>query len=230
MHWFWRAALAFVIVLLLWLTSHCLAWSLLKWSSDVELADAVAGLPAWFLFFVLYQYLPTLLRKQNPPDFYRERSKFFSGWWWKWLCLGFSSISTCVNDIAGTVFGWELHNRIWPGAEGGFPSAMDPQIRAVWIDVRLNWHLSIPANVFAWIALFLFWRDWRRPRQPQGLCRYCGYDLTGNMSGVCPECGEKVEEESFQRSAISRKGLGVAEPPRRRLRRAQAREGAQKES
>ena len=24
------------------------------------------------------------------------------------------------------------------------------------------------------------------------LCRGCGYDLTGNTSGVCPECGEKA--------------------------------------
>ncbi|UCG17088.1 MAG: hypothetical protein JSV19_03465 [Phycisphaerales bacterium] len=23
-------------------------------------------------------------------------------------------------------------------------------------------------------------------------CRRCGYDLTGNVSGVCPECGEPV--------------------------------------
>jgi hypothetical protein len=26
----------------------------------------------------------------------------------------------------------------------------------------------------------------------QGLCVKCGYNLTGNVSGVCPECGEKV--------------------------------------
>ena len=26
-------------------------------------------------------------------------------------------------------------------------------------------------------------------RQPGNLCRTCGYDLTGNESGVCPECG-----------------------------------------
>ena len=25
-----------------------------------------------------------------------------------------------------------------------------------------------------------------------GLCRSCGYDLTGNTSGVCPECGTPV--------------------------------------
>jgi hypothetical protein len=27
---------------------------------------------------------------------------------------------------------------------------------------------------------------------PPGHCPNCGYDLTGNVSGVCPECGEKV--------------------------------------
>lgn len=25
-----------------------------------------------------------------------------------------------------------------------------------------------------------------------GHCPHCGYDLTGNTSGVCPECGEKA--------------------------------------
>lgn len=31
------------------------------------------------------------------------------------------------------------------------------------------------------------WRR-RRLRRP-GVCRSCGYDLRGNVSGVCPECG-----------------------------------------
>lgn len=26
-----------------------------------------------------------------------------------------------------------------------------------------------------------------------GQCRRCGYDLTGNISGVCPECGQETE-------------------------------------
>ena len=29
----------------------------------------------------------------------------------------------------------------------------------------------------------------RRERDRKGLCLHCGYDLTGNVSGVCPECG-----------------------------------------
>ena len=30
-----------------------------------------------------------------------------------------------------------------------------------------------------------------RPRQ-RNVCEQCGYDLTGNMSGTCPECGSKT--------------------------------------
>jgi hypothetical protein len=30
-------------------------------------------------------------------------------------------------------------------------------------------------------------------RRRAGLCVACSYDLTGNVSGVCPECGTKVE-------------------------------------
>jgi hypothetical protein len=33
-------------------------------------------------------------------------------------------------------------------------------------------------------------RDWRR--QPPGHCQACGYDLTGNVSGRCPECGRPL--------------------------------------
>ena len=33
-------------------------------------------------------------------------------------------------------------------------------------------------------------RRWRRRRQ--GLCPRCGYNLTGNVTGVCPECGEPI--------------------------------------
>ena len=38
----------------------------------------------------------------------------------------------------------------------------------------------------------LMWYHDRR-RFPAHCCRKCGYDLTGNISGRCPECGEAVE-------------------------------------
>lgn len=36
---------------------------------------------------------------------------------------------------------------------------------------------------------------WRSTRRRPGHCRKCQYDLTGNVSGVCPECGAEIEGE-----------------------------------
>ena len=33
----------------------------------------------------------------------------------------------------------------------------------------------------------------RPKRRPPHGCRKCDYDLTGNVSGVCPECGEPIQ-------------------------------------
>jgi hypothetical protein len=53
----------------------------------------------------------------------------------------------------------------------------------------------LPANAFASAVLgmligFIFVP--KRYRRQTGLCQKCGYNLTGNTSGVCPECGEKI--------------------------------------
>jgi len=56
---------------------------------------------------------------------------------------------------------------------------------------------SVEAQLPVWIPLMLvaiptgvaFWRTGRK--QP-GHCRACRYDLTGNTSGRCPECGMEV--------------------------------------
>lgn len=33
-----------------------------------------------------------------------------------------------------------------------------------------------------------------RPRKPRDTECECGYDLTGNRSGVCPECGRRIDK------------------------------------
>jgi hypothetical protein len=40
------------------------------------------------------------------------------------------------------------------------------------------------------LTAFLWWFD--RRRIPPGHCQRCRYDLTGNVSGACPECGERI--------------------------------------
>jgi len=47
--------------------------------------------------------------------------------------------------------------------------------------------LWVPALTFVIPTVLLWYRD-RRP--PKGHCQNCGYNLTGNVTGVCPECGQ----------------------------------------
>ncbi len=42
--------------------------------------------------------------------------------------------------------------------------------------------------------LSFFWDSEIRRGYPPGHCQRCGYDLTGNLSGVCPECGTTLSE------------------------------------
>lgn len=53
-------------------------------------------------------------------------------------------------------------------------------------EIPLLWFAIPPA---VWTFLQVIRR--RRTRKP-GHCITCGYDLTGNTSGVCSECGEKI--------------------------------------
>ncbi len=52
--------------------------------------------------------------------------------------------------------------------------------------------LYVPLFIFVLPTAFLWWRDHRRPK---GHCQNCGYDLTGNVSGRCPECGTPVDDD-----------------------------------
>ena len=49
-------------------------------------------------------------------------------------------------------------------------------------------------------ALPVVWfRHWRRSRRDRrlGCCHFCGYNLTGNTSRVCPECGTPVQQKHW---------------------------------
>jgi len=61
-----------------------------------------------------------------------------------------------------------------------------------------------PLILLIGVPLAVYWRWFfrqRRLRQRKllGLCLNCGYSLTGNLSGVCPECGERVEAGTVPR-------------------------------
>jgi len=59
---------------------------------------------------------------------------------------------------------------------------------------RIATPLPMLAVLFALFSLTLGIRGplLRRRRRKRGLCVKCGYDLTANVSGTCPECGTPI--------------------------------------
>ena len=66
---------------------------------------------------------------------------------------------------------------------------------AQWSAISASSVVILPLWLFLGLAAvptsFFWWRS--RPRR--GHCRKCGYDLTGNVSGRCPECGRAVSRQ-----------------------------------
>jgi hypothetical protein len=95
-------------------------------------------------------------------------------------------------------------------AIGNVPTVNEPQLKLAHGDLSLNlgWaevatrppqpkylgFIDIPLlGVLILLAIptvLLWWAD--RRRIAPGHCRNCGYDMTGNVSGRCPECGTAV--------------------------------------
>ena len=53
--------------------------------------------------------------------------------------------------------------------------------------------LWIPFLLASAPTMYLWWLD--RRRYLPGHCQNCGYDLTGNVSGRCPECGTPIDND-----------------------------------
>lgn len=66
-----------------------------------------------------------------------------------------------------------------------------------------------PLFLVSLVISCLLWKRVCR-RLPLGLCTHCGYDLTGNVSGRCPECGGSVDPAS----PVSRAGESRNDPSR----------------
>jgi hypothetical protein len=75
----------------------------------------------------------------------------------------------------------------------------------LWVEGELDRPADFPTLRYVaipmWMPLaillvppFLSVRRWRREQRAkmEGRCHTCGYNLTGNVSGTCPECGTAV--------------------------------------
>ncbi|HEY8751892.1 MAG TPA: hypothetical protein VIM11_28175 [Tepidisphaeraceae bacterium] len=85
-----------------------------------------------------------------------------------------------------------------PGPKWGFGMVSNPW-RTHGFYGHGEWSVIVPHWFVALVTglLPLWWvrsGRWRRHVKP-GHCRSCGYDLRGNASGTCPECGTPVESK-----------------------------------
>jgi hypothetical protein len=108
-----------------------------------------------------------------------------------WVVCRDSGMSTEIFDV-------EDHSQWLRARTGGnvwaTPGRMQKHI-AVWIAVPF-WALALMVGPFPAINMTRGVRRYRRrkPKYPNG-CRQCGYDLTGNVSGNCPECGSPAVQD-----------------------------------
>ena len=63
-----------------------------------------------------------------------------------------------------------------------------------------SWFINFPLYIFFIVLLPIILYPTlpiikKRRRRKHGLCVKCAYDLTGNESGICPECGTEICNE-----------------------------------
>lgn len=99
-----------------------------------------------------------------------------------------SSVESWVTPLLRPEYGFQhraiMRGRTYCVDAYGRPEGFEPAVE--W-ELRLP--LWMPSAVLGALAAGLWWLD--RSRVAPGHCR-CGYDLTGNVSGRCPECGTAI--------------------------------------
>jgi predicted histidine transporter YuiF (NhaC family) len=147
----------------------------LEWELPEYIAIPIAGfvVPAYIglILAALVAYRRPALPVDPPPDSDKEPIRCIP----VGICAG-----VAVTTMIGAIWiGSGLADSIWAWAR-----------KTLRLSDYVNFALmvlSVPA-VFGLIVTTLI--TYRRPIPNPGVCRRCGYNLTGNQSGRCPECGQ----------------------------------------
>ena len=168
-----------------------------KW---VGLAVCVFLTTAW-AFSTIYQFAvtrPIIPRIQSgTADTYSAGKKIATGpplYWFRCDSLFMGRLIINGLSSAKNASAWII---------GPFP----PHLSASGLGLVLpRWQITkvptrLAVTVPMWLPLVVFAIPtailWRRDRRtvPLGHCPHCGYNLTGNESGVCPECATPVPKQ-----------------------------------
>lgn len=119
----------------------------------------------------------TILQERNPWWVSAGFMIAVAPFWFLPLCLAY----ICLCGVLGDVLDWGM-------SATGHPNIL--------ISIGLIGCL-FTLVLFLYVCLWLCWRTysyarWVRISYDGSWCLTCGYNLTGNVSGLCPECGEKI--------------------------------------
>ena len=118
-----------------------------------------------------------------------------------------------VDLDPGSVGGRLINDRSWKVRFGGVRftrilydgisvnSPTQHYMSAEWVGVGIILPHGYLAAIFAIMPLAALLKWWRHPRH-EGGCRTCRYNLTGNTSGVCPECGTAINQKVSEKSKV----------------------------
>lgn len=104
---------------------------------------------------------------------------------WVWTLLGFT-YSLSLPDPYSVTLGWGWITVF----EGQILSP--PYTGSIGLPSSFGVPLWLPSAVFGIGSAILLFLPGRRFAYPA--CNCCGYNLTGNTSGICPECGTQVSK------------------------------------
>lgn len=125
-------------------------------------------------------------------------------WSGSWICLvlirGLTKQRTapravmacvCAVTLVGgaAVAAWEIvaYIRIWWPVVGLDPVALS--------GLAIGVALPLLSSAIGAAGLVFLSARIDRALRPEPHCRKCGYNLTGNVSGACPECGQAITQE-----------------------------------
>ena len=122
-----------------------------------------------------------------------------------------------VDEVRSTLESWGgpsafvggLPGGDWSIQGGGFIVRHIRRWKAVAIFVPF-WFVVVCGSAAP--ACWLLSQRRKRRRLRLGLCPRCGYDLTANASGVCPECGQPADHP-FDPAAPAAQTKSEPEPP-----------------
>ena len=211
------ACLAYCVGFLLW-TACVVAWASIDLST--ALGCAFRSVPIhWTLFICSFLGVLVIPWRESRSVINLKRMAL-PRWvaFWVGVCATLAFLILWTHSMLwGSRFGVTSNPGRWIGIEDGCVEYVDMAAVAPTYSVRptlmeyneldIDWLPSVErgfsraytaVRVPLWIPLatlaaVTWWLGWRRRRFPAGHCQTCGYNLTGNVSGRCPECGMSLE-------------------------------------